>query len=521
MHAHRLNAVLLGALLAACGGSFRSPHRPASGPLLNDVTSDVLQHHKNGTKNGVYVDPLITQAAAANTVRDTTFEVVLDGQVYAQPLFVQNGPDGQSILITVTENNQVLAINAADGSVIWENLLEPPALRTQYGCGNITPNIGVTGTPAIDLDARMLFVAADTTDGFAPHHKLFALSIDDGSVVLGWPVDFSGVDFGGAVFNSQVHNQRGGLLLDEFYVYVPYGGHFGDCNNYKGWVIAVPKFYPQYPSAFWTTAPRGGGIWAPAGLSTDGTDIFASTGNTFNTLGEWQRGEAVVRLGPGATFDGSDTANYFAPSNWLSLDGSDADLGGTAPIPVDVDGAIPSQLIVIIGKTGFAYLLDRANLGGIGGEQALSQVSGATVINAPATFTAFSGTYVVAASTGSGIGCPVGSGNLVAFQIGASSPPSINMAWCASVPGRAGPIVTTTDGISEPVVWTIATGATSRLRAYNAETGELIFNGDGPDDGMGSVRPFQTPIVANGRIYVVSDRPSVTGQSQLYAFTPQ
>src|SRR5262249_32554328 len=160
----------------------------------------------------------------------TSFEVVLDGQVYAQPLFVQNGPDGQAILITATENNQVLAISAADGSVVWENRLEPPALRSQDPlCGNIMPNIRVTGTPAIDLDARMLFVAADTTDGFAPHHKLFALSIDDGSVIPGWPVDFSGVDFGGAVFSSQAQNQRGALLLDEFYVYVPYGGHFGDC----------------------------------------------------------------------------------------------------------------------------------------------------------------------------------------------------------------------------------------------------------------------------------------------------
>src|SRR5262249_10340081 len=155
---------------------------------------------------------------------------------------------------------------------------------------------------------------------------IFALSLDDGSVLDGWPVDAEGMTFGNVTFNSTVQNQRGALLLLNGILYVPYGGHAGDCGAYPGWVIAVPLNDPASATA-WATLARGGGVWAPGGLASDGISVFAATGNTFGAS-NWMDGEAIIRLGEGATFS-RDTADFFTPSNWRALDNSDTDLGGS------------------------------------------------------------------------------------------------------------------------------------------------------------------------------------------------
>lgn len=505
-------AVASGAAIAvACSGSVKPG---VAAKRLGVVAPDVLQHHKNSTKDGLYVDPLFTRDAASNLHRETDFTVDLPGQVYAQPLYVENGPDGTPIVLVATEENIVLAIDASSGAEVWRANLDPPAMRSQLPCGNISPMEGVTGTPVIDLDWRAIYVAANTNDAGVVKQKIYALSIDDGSLLDGWPVDVPAtVSFGGVPFNSLPQGQRGGLLLLNGYLYVPYGGHFGDCGQYRGWVVAVPQSDPSSPSAF-ATDITGGGIWAPAGLSSDGVAIFASTGNTFNTT-TWRGGEAVFRLGDGATFSG-DVADHFYPSNWHALDIADADISGVAPVLVDIPDV---SLAVVTSKRGVTYLLNRNYLGGMGtgdgvhGEGLFSdQLIGQTVINAPAAFTTANGTFMAMTSSGNGIGCPT-PGNLVVYQITPDTPPTATVVWCASVgSGRYGQIVTTPDGFSEPVLWTISA---NRMRAFDAETGEVLFDGGGPDDIMGAVlRGFNSPIAVNGRIFVAGD-------NQLYAFTTQ
>ena len=517
--------LLFGTALLAIGGSFRAT--PANlrvsgrGPLAagdaDSTGADVLQHHHNATRNGLYVDPLITQAAAATTQRDFSFNAPLTGPTYAQPLYVTNGPDGTPALIVVTEQNDVLAFHASDGSQIWASNLGAPVPRSSLPCGNIDP-LGITGTPVIDLTSRTLYINAMTTpdDGTTKQHLIYALSLDDGSTLDGWPVDVNSLSFGASTFNSTTQNQRGALLLNSGYLYVPYGGHFGDCGTYHGWVVAVPVNDPGSATA-WATDASGGGIWAVGGLSTDGASIFAATGNTFGAA-TWMGGEAIVRLGPGATFSG-DPADYFSPSNWQSLDASDLDLGGAGPVVVDVPGASPSQLVVALGKNGVAYLLDRNNLGGIGtgdgtsGEGLFSaKVAGGQIRIAAAAYTSSSGTYVVFAGGGTGVGCPGTPGDLVALRIEPSAPPTLSVAWCAANNGRGSPIVTTTDGSSEPVVWTIGAEGTNRLYAYDGETGDVLFDGGGANEQMTFIRRFSTPIAADGRIFVAAD-------NQLYAFT--
>jgi hypothetical protein len=473
------------------------------------ISGDVLQHHLNGTRNGFYIDPLITRKSAAATHRDRNFNASLPGPVYAQPLYVEKGPGGKRTLFVVTEQNAVLALDAASGAQIWAKRLGNPVPLSQLPCGNIDP-VGITGTPVIDATTRTIYIAAMVTPdgGRTKQHLIFALSLDDGTTRTGWPINLYGMKYNKLSFNAAAQNQRGALALSSGTLYVPYGGHYGDCDDYHGWVIAVPVSDPKSATA-WATQARAGGIWAPGGIATDDSSMFVATGNTFGAK-TWAGGEAIIRLSRGAQFN-SDSKDYFTPSNWRKLDDGDTDVGGSGPVLVDVPGATPSELVVAFGKNGVAYLLDKNNLGGIGrgdgftGEGVQSKrVSNGQIINAAAAYTTASGTYVVTVAQGNGIGCPGRPGNLIALRIGASAPPSINVAWCANNMGGGSPIVTSTDGKSEPIVWTVGANSSNRLHAFDGETGELLFAGGGPEEQISAVQNFQTLIVANGRIYVAA-----------------
>jgi hypothetical protein len=478
------------------------------------VRGDVVQHHGNGTRDGMFVDPLMTQAAAARTRRDPTFNAPVPGPVYAQPLYVTNGPGGRAAFIVVTEQNIVLTLDASDGSQLWASTLGAPIEVNDPPCGNIYP-FGITGTPVVDPDARVIYVAAMITpdDGATRHQQVFAVSLEDGSTLPGWPVDLSGLTTpdGQSSFDSSAQYQRGALLVNAGMLYVPYHGHEGSaCPPSHGWVVAVPIADPQNPTA-WAVPAQRGGIWAPGGLSTDGSSIFAATGNTVGAS-TWMGGEAVIRFGAGATFSG-DPADFFTPSNWAALDTADLDLGSTGPVLIDVPGAVPSQLVIAIGKNGVIYLLDRNDLGGIGtgdgtvgeGLQSARVATSDGSITAAAAYHTASGSYVVFNSLRSGVGCPGNPGNIVAVRIGASAPPTLTVAWCATHPGQGSPIVTTTDGSSEALVWTVGAGGDNRLRAFDGDTGAEVFSGGGPDEQLSDIRQFQTPIAVGGRIVVACD----------------
>jgi hypothetical protein len=483
----------------------------------------VLQLHKHASRDGLYVEPAITKAKAAAMARDTSLNATIQGNVYAQPLYVQNGPGGKGIFIVVTESNNVHAVAEADGTAVWTKNLGTPAGATGAGCGNIGP-LGITSTPAIDLPSRTLYLdAVIGTGATITTHQIHALSIDDGTEKAGFPVDASKLSSGTLAFDPIVQNQRGALLIVNGTLYVPYGGHAGDCGQYHGWVIAVPLTNPAGAKA-WATTTKAGGMWAVGGLASDGTDVFGATGNTGN-IGQavpptmpWGGGDAIVRLKGLATFSNT-TADYFVPSNWRTLDQNDADLGGSGALLVDVAGATPSALVVALGKNGVAYLINRANLGGTGtgngttGEGVASaMVATNTIMNAAATYKTASSTYVAFNTTGAGVGCPTGqAGNLVALKIGAASPPTISVAWCANIQGRGSPIATSTDGTSEVVVWAAAANPSNRLHGFDGDTGAVVYAGGGAGDVITGAHYFNSPIAVNGRIVVAAN-------NALYAF---
>ena len=87
---------------------------------------NVTQFHNHDSRDGLYVDSAFTPSAAPNLTRDLNFDGAIVGDVYAQPLYIEDGPGGQAMIIAVTESNNVYALDALDGSVIWERNVGPP-----------------------------------------------------------------------------------------------------------------------------------------------------------------------------------------------------------------------------------------------------------------------------------------------------------------------------------------------------------------------------------------------------------
>src|SRR6266542_3866374 len=123
---------------------------------------NVTQEHNNVSRDGVYIDAAFTPSAAANLTRDLGFDGTIVGDVYAQPLYIDNGPGGKATIIAVTQSNNVYALDAVDGSLLWQENVGTPVPLGNLPCGNIDP-MGITGTPVIDLTSRSLFLDAMTT----------------------------------------------------------------------------------------------------------------------------------------------------------------------------------------------------------------------------------------------------------------------------------------------------------------------------------------------------------------------
>jgi hypothetical protein len=329
-------------------------------------------------------------------------------------------------------------------------------------------------------------------------HLIYSLDVDTGSLNAGWPVNVNATGiFGSTMFTSLAQGQRGALTVIGTNLYVPYGGLYGDCGTYYGWVIGIPLNNPDVVMA-WATSAHGGGAWAVGGVASDGTDPFVATGNTFG-VSTWSGGEAIIHLTPNLTLMG--TSNYWAPTNWSTLDSEDLDIGGSGPLILNVPGATPSNLVVALGKDGNAYLLNRTNLGGISLPIAQAHVAGGSIIQAAATYATTSGTYVVFAYNN----------NLYSLLIGASAPPTITTVWTAAENGRGSPFVTSTDGTNNFIVWGIGSEGNQRLSAFDSNTGATVYTGGGANELMTGTRRFNTGIVARGRIYVAND-------NQVYAF---
>src|SRR5207247_5568473 len=173
--------------------------------LQANAQVNVTQEHNNLSRDGVYIDPGFTPAAADGLTRDLNFNGTISGNVYAQPLYIGGGPNGPMI-IAVTESNNVYALNATTGAVIWQRTDIGPAVTSGLPCGNINP-VGITGTPVVDLASRSLFFDA-LIAGNPIKHFIFSLNVDSGAT--NWSVD---VNTAVPNFSSVVQEERGAVAL--------------------------------------------------------------------------------------------------------------------------------------------------------------------------------------------------------------------------------------------------------------------------------------------------------------------
>jgi outer membrane protein assembly factor BamB len=490
----RSSLVALAALMAVVVGC------PAATAQQQSVRSD----HVGAGRSGNFVVPALTSDKASALRLDRSFDARVSGHLYAQPLYWRAPGAHSAMLIVATQDDVVEAFDARTGKPVWRRAVGRPVSLSSLPCGNIDP-LGITGTPVIDPAGQAVYFDAAVGRPNGPRHEVFGLSLKDGSVLQGWPVDVAAaLAKTGRQFDPRTQNQRAALRLLDGTLYVAFGGHYGDCGDYHGWVVGLPVRDPGNVVSFRTRA-QGGGIWAPGGLTVVGHDLFFATGNTFDAH-SWSDGNAVFRLAPGLRRSG-DPKDYFAPSNWKLLDDRDEDLGGSNPVALDVPSAGGDKaLLLALGKDRKAYLLDRNNLGGIGGQLAGETVSALRIITAPAAYRV--GNDVFVAFQAPGTHCPgSGRGGLTVLKITGSAPPRMSTAWCGVLRGRGSAIVTTTDGHSNPIVWILGAEGDNRLHAFRGDTGQPIFT----SEPMPGLRRFQAPIATQDRLYVGAD-------GRIYAF---
>ena len=473
----------------------------------------MLERNKNPSRDGLFVQPTLTKAAAMTMAPDTKFNTAAtftssatNGVNVQASLTYLDGPNGTGLFFIPTAGGDVVAIKE-DGTSQWSTNVGAPATGG-IGCSNpTTPPLGILATPVIDATSKTIYVAGIVgTSSGVTNQIASAIDITTGKVKSGWPVK---VDTA-ASFDPTIHNQRSALSLVNGLLYVPYAGYVGDCGKgstyYHGRVVAINTSNPTTVTQ-WQTGDTGGGIWASGGMASDGTSLFVSTGNYVPFGGAPAKhtdSEELVRI------TGTGTkADYFYPSDWGSFDMNDADLGSTNPMVITVPGATPSKLVVAIAKGGAGYLLDASSLRGTtsdspGGQLAgftLATGTGMNLYGAPASYKTAMGTYIVATSN-SATGCPgAGTGRQVMAVRITPSPLAAKVVWCSPMSG--GPtnaIATTTDGTSDAVVWFTSSG---KLMGVDGDTGSTIYSSS--TACAGTVQHWTSPIAVKGRILVAGN----------------
>ena len=394
----------------------------ATGATTGDADWTVYHHDPQGSG----VD---SSGARFTKVHPRWTSRVLDGDLYGEPLV-----EGGNVYVA-TEANTIYALSGATGAVEWSTHLGPPVPSDQLPCGDISPSSGVTGTPVIDPTRREMFVVADEEVSGRPLHMLVGLSLARGRVLLDQAVDPPGA-------SSPALLQRTGLNLSAGRVVFGYGGNYGDCSTYHGWVISVPESGGAIRS-FEVDAGRGqsqGAVWmGGAAPEVDATgNVWISVGNGSETGGTYDGSDSVIELSADLQL-----LQLFAPSDWGTDNANDEDLGSSAP------ALLGDGLVVQAGKSHTGYLLSRTHLGGIGGQLAQKgAVCGTDVGGGDAVL-------------GNVVYLPCRSGTTAVRVDGA--PPSLSILW-RTASGAGGPPI-----VAGGLLWSIS--QTGELVALDPTTG--------------------------------------------------
>lgn len=458
------------------------------------------------------------------------YNLPVDGYVYAQPLYKAqvNIPNQglHNVVYVATEHDSVYALDA-DGNnpaqgYLWKDsfintadgvtTVTPTDVNTQ----DITPEIGITGTPVIDATTSTLYVVVKTKETSATGtdfvQRLHALDLATGAEKMNGPVQIQASATGSGLgnvngvlnFDGRIENQRAALILLNGVVYIAWASH-GDQNNYHGWLMGYQAANIQQQTGSVNVTPNGwgAGVWmSGGGLSADASgNIYAGAGNgTFGT-GSGDYGESALRLTAGLSI-----ADSFTPDDQDQMNQNDSDMGVSDMLILpDQAGSFP-HLLITADKNGNIYVIDRDSMGGYNATSnanVQTAYAGSSMHN---SVSLFNNTVYIGSDGNNLQAFPLNSGLLSANP---SSKSSNTFGQNQSNGSGSSPVITA-NGTSNAIVWALnnfSNGtAPAILFAYDATNlANLLYSSDQAANGRdaaGNAVKFTAPTVVNGKVFV-------------------
>lgn len=497
----------------------------------------VYTYHNDLARDGANTrEHALTTSNVNTSTFGKLFSCTADGAIYTQPLWVANltiRSAKHNVVFVATEHDSLYAYDAdADPCVqYWHaNLIDsahgatsdevtvpsgPTGYKVGKGNGDITPEVGVTGTPVIDPSTKTLYVVSKSmnSDGTSYYQRLHAIDITSGDEKFGGPanigssITFPGTGDGGSTvsFNSQQENQRCGLALVNGVVYVAWASH-EDTLPFYGWVVgfkastlAVTSVLNVSPNVLY------GGIWMSGGApSADANNnLYLITGNAeFDAAGGGDDfGDSFLQLSRSLT-----VSSFFTPSDQATDGADDHDFGsGGAAIVLDLNSGTLKHLVIGGGKDGTLYLLNGDDMGGLGDSNARQEFNIGSDIFATGAF--WNNYFYIAGIDGPLVSYSFNSSTNL-FNTSVVSQSSTNYGLRGATPS-----VSSTGSING-IVWALDDGnyctlyspgcGPAVLHAYDATTlsSDLWNSSMVTADSAGNAVKFAIPTVANGKVYV-------------------
>ncbi|MGC2387835.1 MAG: hypothetical protein WA621_00435 [Candidatus Acidiferrum sp.] len=498
----------------------------------NTSTINVVTYHYDNLRTGQNLNETILTPANVNS---TTFgklgAFTVDGLVDAQPLYLSAVAmptvGTRNVLYVATENDSVYAfdadsVNGNTGTFLWKVslLATGETASDNRGCGQVTPQIGVTSTPVIDRSRGShgaIYLVAMSKDANGNYHqRLHALDLTTGAELFGGPTTVQATypgtgddsSAGNLVFDPKQYKERPGLLEIGTTIYTMWSSHC-DARPYTSWVMSYDANTLAQTSVL-NLVPNGseGGIWmagtAPAADASGNIYFMVGNGDfdtTLNASGfptNANCGNCYVKLTSTAPITLLD---YFTPLNTVAESDSDTDFGSGGPLllPDLVDASGNTRhLAVGSGKDSVIYVVDRDNLGKFNGGQdnIYQQISGQLGGGVWSKPSYFNNTVYYGA-----VGDHLKSFPIVDAQLAAT--PATQSSESFAYPGTTPSI--SANGTTNAIVWAVENGSTGVLHAYNATnlTNELYNSNQAANNrDQFSDNKYVTPMVANGKVYV-------------------
>jgi len=488
---------------------------------------DVTTYHYDVGRTGLNATETSLTTGNVNSSKFVLLRILtVDGLVDGQPLYLSNltaGGQQHNIVYAVTEHDSVYAFDADSGAQIWKTSILGSNETTSgdHGCGQITPEIGITSTPVIDRNAGphgAIFVVGMSEDASGGYHqRLHALDATTGTELAGSPTEihatFPGTGAnssgGNVVFDPGQYAERVGLLLLNGTIYLGWTSHC-DFQPYTGWLMAYSES-TLAQTAVLNLTPNGseGSIWmSGTGLAADsngyiyfldanGTFDSTLNSNGFPASGDFGNGFIKVSTAGGSLA----VADYFQPYDTTAESDEDQDLGsgGALVLPdmTDASGAV-HHLAVGAGKDSNIYVVNRDSMGKFSANSdstIYQQIGGA-----------IGGVFSMAAYFNNTVYYGAVSDNLKAFPIvnaRLATTAAFQSANSFPYPGTT-PAVSA-NGTTNGIVWSVENSSPAVLHAFDATNLQELYNSNQAANGrdqFGNGNKFITPVEVNGKVFV-------------------